>query len=551
MPESASSEKSVVDVGPYEGEGGADLGVEADGVERTPSGIPGFDELLGGGLPVGRAIVVTGTAGSGKTLMAIHFAIDGARAADHGAVYVSFEEPASQLRQTMRSLGRDAEALEAEKKLAIVDAAPAPVDDLGGGEESKDVLLGDVFNLSGLVARIDAAAKRVNAGRVALDSLAGLAGLFLYDESQQRLDPHTALRLPLGRLIAALKARGLTVLVTAERDQEAGPMSRFALEEFVADGALLLRSNQHGERRRRTVEIKKLRSCAHADGESPVVIRPGRGLTVMPLSRIYLSQQSGVERTTSGVAELDRMTGGGFFRDSVVLVSGSTGTGKTLLSKHFAAGGAKCGEKSLFLAFEESREQIMRNARAFGIDLPGYEERGVLSLDAVYPESMTLEAHLLRIQERVLKDKPQRMVIDSLSAIERIGPEFAFRQFLIALAAFVKRHRVTTLLTAGGGTFGDEVQISEQHISTLNDTIVLLRYVDTQGRVERAMTLLKMRGSGHAREHRRYRIGNGGLQLSGPRGDAVRNIFGERIGPVETDPDPSAAPPAPEDAGDC
>ena len=556
MPDTTQSNPNLDETGaPARGVGGSLLsdatspGLAEDGTPRVPSGILGLDQLLGGGLPEGRATLVSGTAGSGKTLAAIHFSTLGAELAEHGAVLVSFEEPAAQLRRTIASLNIDADALEKAGKLVIIEAVPQPTpEEIATGKRMSTTeaeLMHGTFDLSGLLARIDEGVKRVKAGRVALDSLAGLTSMFLLKDPG--VDPHARLRTPLARLINSLKARSLTLLVTAERDHDEGPLTRYGLEEFVADGVLLLRSNRHGERVRRTIEIKKLRSCAHAAGESPVVIQAGRGIHVLALSQLHLSQQSGVERTTSGVAEIDRMTGGGLLRDSVVLISGATGTGKTLLSNHFVRGGSQCGEKTLFLAFEESREQLVRNATAFGIDFKALEESGKLQLEAVYPESLSLEGHLLRMMQMVEKHKPNRIVIDSLSALERIGPEFAFRQFIIALAAFVKKHRITTLLTAGGGSFGTEQRISDQHISTLNDTIILLRYVDTQGRIERSLTLLKMRGSGHAREHRRYRISDDGIVLAGPKGDSNRNAAGERETITVADPatvDASAMPPA-------
>ena len=513
-------------------------GESQDGTPRVSSGIPGFDELLGGGYPRGRAMLASGSAGSGKTLTSIHFVSDGAAADDEAAVFVSFEETAAQLRQTFKSLGKDAEALEEAGKLRFVTAVPETPN--GVSPSKVDIVLGP-FDLGGLISRIRAAAKSIGAKRVALDTLAGLAAAFQGISDDGSMVSDVNLRPALQGLVRELKNDGLTLLLTAEQTRSEGLISRFGLEEFVADGVVLLRLNQHGERRRRTIEILKLRSCAHAAGENPVVIRPGKGMAVLPLSAMRLTQQSGTERTTSGVAELDRMAKGGLLRDAVVLVSGATGTGKTLLCNHFAAGGVTCGDKVLFLAFEESREQILRNAEAFGFDLKGGDAEEKLVLASLYPEAISLEEHLLRIQELVQRHEPNRLVIDSLSALERVGPPFAFRQFMIGLAAFVKRNRVTTLLTAGGGTFGDVVQISEQHISTINDTIILLRYVDTQGRVERSLTLLKMRGSAHAREHRRYRIGSDGMELAGPRGDA--GLLDAAAG---SKPDPSARPAASE-----
>ncbi len=211
-------------------------------VERTPSGVPGLDVPLGGGLPVGRATLIAGTAGCGTTLAAIHFAIDGAAEAGHAAIHVSFEETADQLRRTMRSMGRDPAKLEREDKLAILDAVPAD------GEQDDGVeIVGGNFDLSALAARIEAAADRIKAGRVAIKSLAGLAGLFTRG-SRVDFVPHVDLRPALHRLINSLKSLGLTLLLTGERDTEGGAITRFGLDEFVADGVLLLRNTPYGER---------------------------------------------------------------------------------------------------------------------------------------------------------------------------------------------------------------------------------------------------------------------------------------------------------------
>jgi circadian clock protein KaiC len=462
---------------------------------KLPTGIPGFDLIAEGGLPRGRATLVAGTAGSAKTVFATQFLAAGITAHGDAGVFVTFEDGVEDIRRNMRGFGWDIEAWERDGKWAFVDASPHPE---GGG-----VVVGD-YDLGGLMARIEHAVRRVGATRVSLDSLNAL--FVQYRE-------HQLLRGELFRITRLLKDMGLTVLFTGERTEEYGEVSRHGLEEFVADNVVILRNLLLDERRRRTIEILKMRGTTHQRGEFPFTVTGDRGIVVLPLSAIPLTQTSSSVRITSGNEALDRMCGGGFFRDSVILLSGATGTGKTLMVTQFLAGGVAADERCLLFAFEESRDQLFRNAAAWGYDFEGMERDGKLKVINTYPHAMAVEDHLLTMRDAIAAYRPNRVAVDSLSALERVTSVRSFREFVIGLTSFLKQEEIAGLFTSTTASLLGGSSVTEKHISTLTDSIILLRYVETRGRMRRALTVLKMRGSAHDHDIREYTIEGTGMTL--------------------------------------
>jgi circadian clock protein KaiC len=235
-------------------------------------------------------------------------------------------------------------------------------------------------------------------------------------------------------------------------------------------------------------------------------------------------------RVTSGNVDLDRMCGGVLFRDSIILVSGATGTGKTLMVTHFVHGGAAAGERCLLFAFEESREQLGRNAIGWGTDFDTLEEEGKLKVVCEYHESASLEDHLVRIKGYIEQFKPHRIAIDSVSALERISTVRGFREFVLAVTAFSKHKEITGLFTSTTPTLTGGTSVTEAHISSITDTIVLLRYVELFGEMRRGLTVLKMRGSTHEKDIRELVIDNRGMHIGAP----FRNVAGILAGnPVQ------------------
>ncbi len=472
-------------------------------VEKLLTGISSLDIIAKGGLPKNRTTLISGTAGSGKTVFAVQFLAAGIERGEPG-VFVTFEESAADVRKNMRSFGWDLDAWQAEGKLAFVDASPDP---------NVDTVESGGFDLGALVARVQNAVNKVKATRVSVDSLGAVFSQF----SDQAM-----VRGELFRIASALKGMGVTAVLTAERTNDHGPIARFGVEEFIADNVMILRNALEDETRRRTIEILKFRGCDHQKGEFPFTIIPQGGVVVIPLSAMQLSMKSSNVRISSGNGELDEMCGGGLFRDSVTLVSGATGTGKTLTVSQFLQGGAANGEKCLLLAFEESRDQLIRNATGWGFDFEKMERDGLLSVVCDYPDVSGLEDWLVTIQGIINNFGPQRVALDSLSALENVGTIKAFREFVIGLTSFIKHKEITGMFTSTTGSLMGGDSITESHISTLTDSIILLRYVEMFGEMKRGLTVLKMRGSAHDKAIREFTIGKGGMQM----GRAFRNVTG-------------------------
>lgn len=475
-----------------------------NGVRKLPTGIPGFDLVSHGGVPESRTTLVAGTAGSAKTVIAVQFLAEGIRQFHEHGVFVTCEESPAAIIENMRGFGWDIATWQSESKWAFVDASPQP---------DQDAAVSGRFDLGALLARIEHAVRKVGATRISLDSLGALFS---------QLPDAATVRRELLRVAVALKRMKVTALMTVERTEEFGDISRFGVEEFVADNVIVLRNVLEEEKRRRTLEILKYRGTAHQRGEFAFTIIPRDGVVVIPLSAIELKQKSSNLRVSSGIRALDEMCGGGFFRDSVILVSGATGTGKTLTVTEFLAGGARNGERCLLFAFEESREQLFRNATGWGHDFEAYERQDKLRVVCEYPEIASLEDHLIRFKDIVEKFRPNRVAIDSLSALERVATIKSFREFVIALTSFVKHKEIAAMFTCTTPTLTGGASITETHISTLTDSILLLRYVEMFGEMRRGLTVLKMRGSIHDKQIREFTIASDGMHIGRP----FRNVVG-------------------------
>lgn len=485
-------------------------------IEKLETHIEGFDLIALGGLPKGRTTLVSGTAGSAKTVLAAQYLAEGIAEADEKGVFVTFEETPGDIRTNMLGFGWDIQRWEDEGLWAFVDASPQP--------EQETEIVGE-YDLGALLARIEHAVVKVGAERLSMDSLGAIFTQFTDSATVRR---------ELLRIATALKGLSVTSLMTSERTAEYGEIARYGVEEFVADDVIILRNVLEQEKRRRTIEILKFRGTAHQKGEYPFTVLPGQGIVVIPLSAIELKQKSSDVRVTSGSPELDEMCGGGFFRDSIILVSGATGNGKTLMVTEFIAGGVAQGERCLLFAFEESREQLYRNARGWGHDFKTMEREGQLKVVAEYPEVAGMEDHLIRMKTAIEDFKPHRIAVDSLSALERVSSVKGFREFVIALTSFIKHKEIVGLFTATTSTLLGGTSVTESHISTITDSIILMRYVEMFGEMRRGLTVLKMRGSAHDKDIREYTIDGDGMHIGAP----FRNVTGILSGnPVHVAPD--------------
>lgn len=481
---------------------------EAGGrIEKLATGISGFEYVGMGGLPRGRTTLVSGNAGCGKTVFAAQFLAEGVRCGQAG-VFVTFEETPADIRRNMADFGWQIQDWESEDRWRFVDASP--------DAEHMDTVAGD-YQLDALLARVEHAVRLTGAERLALDSLGAIFSRFA---------DGAVIRRELFRLAAALKKLGVTSIITAERSAEYGEIPRYGVEEFVVDNVVILRNTIEAEKRRRTVEVLKFRGTQHRKGEFPFTIRPGMGVVIIPLSAIELEHESSDARVTSGNATLDEMCGGGFFRDSVVLVSGATGSGKTLLASSFLARGAQAGERGLLFAYEESRAQLFRNAASWGMDFAAMERDGRLQVACAYPESDSLEDHLIRMKRTIEEFSPDRVAVDSLSALERGSSERSFREFVIALTSFIKQRGISCVYTTTTADLLGGSSVSDSNVSTISDAVILLRYVESEGAIGRALTVLKMRGSRHDRSIRSYVIDDAGIRIGAPFRHAASFISG-------------------------
>jgi circadian clock protein KaiC len=466
-------------------------------IERLEVGIPGFDLIAAGGLPAGRSTLVAGSAGSGKTLFGVQYLVAGIESYDQGGVLVTFDEPAEEIIRNVESIGWDIKAYREQGRLEILDVAAV------AGEETLEV---GAFNFQGLLARLERAIERTSAQRVVFDSLTAIFPQFV-DVSVVRRELH--------RVTARLRALGVTTVMTAERSEEFGQVARFGVEEFVTDNVIILRHPLHRERRRRTIEILKFRGASHQKGEFPFSIDARAGLTVIPLAQIGLKTRALTERTSIGKPGVNEMCGGGIFRDSIVLVSGPTGTGKTMMVTEFIAAGLQAGQRALFYSFEESRPQILRNAETWGVDFGDAEAEDRLHIDARYPERLGLEDLLVEMRHHIEEFRPARLALDSLSVLDRVSSGTSFREFVVGLTSLIKEYELLAMCTnTTGAAGGGRPDLTP--VATMTDAIILLRYVERDAEVARCLSILKMRGSAHDKTIREYTINDEGMQLGGP-----------------------------------
>lgn len=466
-------------------------------IERLATGINGFDQVARGGLPLGRSTLVSGTTGSGKTLFAVEFLARGIQRFDQPGVFVTFEETTEDIRRNAASLGFPIQQWEAENKWVFVDVSmdllrEAPT--IGG------------FDFSALTLRIETEARRIGAARVAVDSLGAVFSHFV-DVGLVRHE--------LFRIAAALEPLGVTSVLTAERAVEYDGVSRYGVEEFVFDDVVILRNALREERRRRTVEIVKFRGCAHHSGEWLFTIDPRDGIVVMPQAFLIPRERASRERVSTGNPGLDQMLGGGPYRDAIALITGPTGTGKTLTGLWFAQNAFHARERCVMLTFDETHDQLARNAAGWGIDLDAMETSGLLRVIAEYPEVASLEDHFLRLRRVLEEFRPHRLVIDTLSALERIVPPRALVDFVISLGALLRQHEVTTLMTSAptGRVTPLATPAVAMEIASLTDVSILLSYVEHAGEIRRCVAVLQSRGSAHDQAIREFTIDAEGMHI--------------------------------------
>ena len=457
---------------------------------KCPTGITGLDEITGGGLPRGRPTLVCGGAGCGKTLLSLEFVVRGAVTYGEPGVYMSFEETSEELAKNVASLGFDLADLEKQKLLALdfVYIERREIEETGE------------YDLEGLFIRLGHAIDSVGAKRVVLDTVEALFAGFPNE---------LILRSELRRLFRWLKDKGVTALITGERGE--GTLTRHGIEEYVSDAVLLLDHRVVDQIATRRLRFVKYRGSVHGTDEYPFLIDES-GISILPVTSLGLDHKVTSERVSTGIPRLDAMLGGqGYYRGSSVLISGTAGSGKTSLAAYFAGTACRRGERCLFLAFEESQDQIIRNMRSIGLDLSPWVKQGRLKFHAARSTLCGLEMHLAMIHKLTNDFQPATVIMDPITNLSIVASPNEVKSMLMRLVDFFKNRQITVLLT--NLSHSGELETTTIGVSSLMDTWLLLLSVESSGERNRVFHLLKSRGMAHSNQMREFIITDQGIDL--------------------------------------
>lgn len=459
-------------------------------LQKEPTGIPGFDEITRGGVPKGRPALVCGSAGAGKTLFAMEFLVRGATQFNEPGVFISFEESNEELATNVASLNFDLNELIAEKKIVL---------DYVFIERSEIEETGE-YDLEGLFLRLDHAITSIGAKRIVLDTLEALFSA---------LPNEAIIRAELRRLFRWLKEKGVTAVITCERGN--GTLTRYGLEEYVADCVILLDHRVQNQISTRRLRIVKYRGTSHGTNEYPFFIDE-KGFSVLPITSLGLTHGASTERISTGVKRLDTMLSGkGFYRGSSILVSGTAGTGKSTIAAHFIDSACSRGERALFFAFEESQNQIVRNMRSIGIDLEKYVKKGLLTFHNARPSAFGLEVHLALIHKAITEFKPSVVIVDPITNFLAVGDAVETKSMLTRLIDFLKLNQITAMFTSLTGQ--NQIEDSEVGVSSLMDTWLLVKNIEFNGERNRGLYVLKARGIAHSNQVREFVLTDHGIEL--------------------------------------
>ncbi len=457
---------------------------------KCPTGITGLDEITGGGLPRGRPTLVCGGAGCGKTLLSMEFVVRGAVTYGEPGVFMSFEETSEELAKNVASLGFDLADLEKQKLLALdfVYIERREIEETGE------------YDLEGLFIRLGHAIDSVGAKRVVLDTVEALFAGFPNE---------LILRSELRRLFRWLKDKGVTALITGERGE--GTLTRHGIEEYVSDAVLLLDHRVVDQIATRRLRFIKYRGSVHGTDEYPFLIDES-GISILPVTSLGLDHEVTSERVSTGIPRLDGMLGGqGYYRGSSLLISGSAGSGKTSLAAYFADAACRRGERCLYLAFEESQNQIIRNMRSIGLDLSPWVKQGLLKFHAARSTLYGLEMHLAMIHKLTNDFQPGTVIMDPITNLSIVASHNEVKSVLMRLVDFFKNRQITVLFT--NLTHSGELETTTIGVSSLMDTWLLLLSAESSGERNRVFQLLKSRGMAHSNQMREFIITDKGIDL--------------------------------------
>lgn len=464
------------------------------GLRKTPTYINGLDEILNGGLPTKRTTLVVGEPGSGKTIMGMEFLYRGAGNGEPG-IFLGFEEPSKIIRENAMTFGWDFLSLEKNQNLYLME-----------GRLSPEIIVEGKFSLKPLLSVISGKSKEIGAKRIVLDALDVILTLFE--------DPLQA-RSELYRLNEWLTRSGLTSILTLKPRESI--FDRVYQDFFysISDCVIYLDTKIHNQISTRRLRVVKYRGSSFGRNEYPFIISD-EGIRTIPITKFELMHKAFEEKISSGIPELDTMLGGGFYRASCILFAGEPGTGKTLFVSTFAHNICSKGEKVFYLCFEESPEALLRNIKSAGIDLEQFLKEGTFKIIGSMPEATGAEEHLIRLIDFVDEMKPQHVIVDAISAVERMGGKQVSFDYLMRLLNFLKERGITTILTNQTTGTKTQIEISGNGISSMLDTVIFLSYVHGDGETNRTIQVLKSRGSKHSNQVREYLVKDDGINILDP-----------------------------------
>ncbi len=459
-------------------------------ISKVATDIRGLDEILKGGVPIGRITVIGGRAGTGKTVFAMEFLYRGALKNEPG-VFISFEEREDDLRSNFASLGMDVASLEKEGKLKII-TAEIPHHAVRAGE----------FDIQGLLSIIVGHTRSLGAHRVVLDAIDVLMRIF-GDIEREREELYI--------LHDRLRDLGLTTLLTAKTDTNQTLVYPFL--DFMSDCVLCLDQRLLGQVRTRRLMVMKYRGSNFLSNEYPYIIS-SKGVVIMPVSNLSLVQKVTNERLSSGNHKLDRRLDGGYFRGSCILVSGPSGSGKTTLVSTFAEATCHAKERVLYVNFEQADETVLLEMSSVGVDLRSAYQAGTLRMLSALPESAGVEHHLFWILDTIEEFAPHHIVVDAISAFSRMGTDQAAFELFIRLLTVCKEKGITCLFTKQYDSSTEINNISLEKITSLVDTLIAIQYLDDGKTLRRNLLVIKSRGMAHSLHYVPMSITKSGIDFN-------------------------------------
>ncbi|MFP4161296.1 MAG: circadian clock protein KaiC [Ectothiorhodospira sp.] len=459
------------------------------------TGIQGLDFVLQGGLPEGRPTLVRGGPGTGKTVIALTFLCHGIRERGENGVLITFDESPAALVHHAQGFGFAAEEYLRDGRLRILDMRP-----------DQDEVVGQGLELTAVLARIDHALQTTGARRLVLDAVDGLEGAF---------EGQGSLRRELGRLFDWIREREITSLITTGETEDF--TTRFGLEDYVADCVIALRQDMSFRAMTRLLRVVKRRGGPHAGGEFPFLLDE-KGIFMVPVSGAVLNARICDERLSTGIPDLDRMLGGeGPYRGSTLLLSGQAGTGKTSIAATLAQAACQQGLKVLFVSFEESVDELVRNQRSIGADLAHHAAAAGdrrLVMEPVRSMEMGLEEHLMRIMRSLDQHRPDMLILDPISSLASRHVGDGAKEMLLRLMYLIKERGITAVATEllGDASHG----VSHLDVSSMIDVWIKLRRHEDNGELNRLIQVVKGRGLPISNQVKEFRLCGEGLVIEEP-----------------------------------